>query len=245
MPDAYDILATGAIEAHWEDGPTVPDLSPEQAALVECRWREAVDASEGHLFNGTLPNVLHVERVPDRTVVVARFIEYKYFYVQHRTPGLDLGIRPVAVSGITTLDIDGVEHAIFARRAEHTTQYPGRIELVPSGTVDRACARPDGRIDVESKLLEEFTEETGLPAQCVRSVRPFALILDPQDGSHDLCCHLAITARRADIVDGLTQSDEYESPRLVARPDLPEFLRTHHADIIPTSAGIIHAYTQG
>lgn len=235
---AYEIVARGDVELRWEDA---PDPEPRLAARereVERIWTDAVRESGGRLFNGTLPDLVSIERRASLTVLTGRFVEYRYYYAQWRRPGLDLGIRPIGVSGVTTFDEHSGEQVVFARRARHTTQYAGMLEVVPSGTIDRSAARSDGTIDFRAKLLEEFTEETGVDAGVVASTEVLGVVMDRRDRSHDVCCLLRARVERATLLEAMARSDEYDEPVIVPRADLAAFVKARADGLVPMSLGI-------
>ena len=64
---------------------------------------------------------------------------------------------------------------VFAKRAESITEYPGFLELVPSGSIDKECADTNGVVDYKFKLLSEFVEETGLSKEYVKKISDLPL----------------------------------------------------------------------
>jgi hypothetical protein len=131
---------------------------------------------------------------------------------------------------------------IFAKRANDTTEYPGFFELVPSGSIDKECADLNGIVDYKSKLLTEFTEETGLPGDCVKDVFGFAFVLDTNDNVYDVGCKIVIDAERDLVIQKFYSSKEYQSPIFVAIGELYDFIKLNHNSIVPTSMALVEAY---
>ena len=100
---SYEIIGLGEVAVYWKppSAALAPD-DPRQAAVDEL-WRSALDEPEGVLFNDSMLNFDEVRTAPGRVDIWGRFTEYKYYMAQHRQPSLDLGIQPLAVSGLVTV----------------------------------------------------------------------------------------------------------------------------------------------
>ena len=136
-----------------------------------------------------------------------------------------------------------MEYVVFAKRANGTTEYPGFFELVPSGSIDKECADNSGIVDYKSKLLSEFTEETGLPRECVKDISGFAFVLDTNDNVYDVCCKIVIDNTERDLViQKFSSSKEYQSPIFVGIGELDDFIKLNYNSIVPTSMALVEAY---
>jgi hypothetical protein len=200
--------------------------------LADDNWAKR----PGHIFNGDL--LVHQATVAreDRLEVAGYFTEYRLYYAQ-KTSGEDFGVTPLAVSGLIICE----DHVIFARRSPHVTSYPGKLELVPSGGLDRGAALDGGLVDFPAKLRAEFAEETGQPEAAVTSIEAFALIHDPADPVYDIACRLHLNIGRAQLQSGLAQSDEYDDPVAVPLAEITQWLAAHQEEVIPTSHAILSA----
>jgi hypothetical protein len=170
------------------------------------------------------------------------FVEYKEFVAQRLEPELNLGIRPIGVSGIILVRDGGSEYVLFARRAIEVTQYAGFLELVPSGSIDKHFVDADGVIDYGSKLLSEFVEETGLPSGCVEEITGLAVVLDQVENVYDICCKIVLNADVGVVTSAFSGTKEYDSPELVAVSALGEFTRSNQSVMVPTSVAVDESY---
>ena len=190
---------------------------------------------------GTLLNFLELNE-RERIEVTGYFVEYKHFLAQRKQPELNLGIKPIGVSGIIILKEANMEYVVFAKRANDTTEYPGFFELVPSGSIDKECADNSGIVDYKSKLLSEFTEETGLSRDCVKDVSGFAFVLDTNDNVYDVCCEIVIDTKKDLAIQKFSSSKEYQSPIFVGIGELDDFIKLNYNSIVPTSMALVEAY---
>ena len=210
-----------------------PLFSSELESVAIKAWESRPAAS----FNGSLLVCSDFRKDEGRIDISGAFTEFRYYYAQN-TSGIDFGLRIMAVSGLTLCE----DQVIFARRAAHVTTYPGWLELVPSGSIDRSAALDDGTIDFIGKLREEFTEETTLPIDSIHSIEPFAVVYDPAVKIYDIACTIHSHVSKADILAGLHQSDEYTEPVAVPVDTLDTFREQHADDIIPASHAILTAW---
>lgn len=237
----HEVVALGQIEMRMIRDSRLDDLLARHRTVIDAIWREVQEERGGTLFNGALPCFVRVCREGKKTTIFGHFIEYKQFIAQRRRPDLQLDIKPVGVSGITVLVCRDGEYVFFARRTAKTTEYPGFLELVPSGSIDQEFITADGLVDYRAKLLSEFTEETGLSRDCVRSVSGFALVLDTDHHVYDICCEIVLALSKETFGHAF-RSDEYSDPLFVSRIDLETFIHANADSIVPTSAAIIEAY---
>jgi len=238
--DGWEVVATGDIRMRWSPADGIQPTD-EQEQEVDYYWQRAVEESGGQLFNGTFLNLISYKLTETGLRALTHFAEYKYFYVHRLRPKLGLRVKAIGVSGITLVEGD---MALVARRGESMTQYPGLLELVPSGTVDRSCADEDGTVRYEAKLLEELREETGVLFSRVEEVRGFAFTHDRVDNSYDACCLVRLGVRGQDMLDAFDAGDEYTEPRLVHVTELPAFVERHEGDIMPVTKGLVEAYVR-
>ena len=238
----YQIIAVGNIELKVKKDFT-SDLLIEKKDDVERIWQAEVDKND-KLFNGLFLNYHSIEKSEDAVEAFGHFVEYKNFIAQRLESGLDLNIKPIGVSGLSVFEDAGEEYVLLAKRSKDVTQYPGCLELVPSGTIDGQFMKENGVVDYQAQLENEFYEETGLPKGSVIDVKGFALILDTQDSVYDVCCKVTFKADSKNIIDGMKLSGEYNEPQCVALNDLSDFVRENKDGIIPCSRAVIEAYAQ-
>lgn len=165
-------------------------LDPAVERAADAAWRTIL-AAEPQLFDGRLLSVRDVRVVEGTAKIEAEVVGYRDFVVQRR--GLaDLGVRPLGVTGITHTGA-GV---LLGRRSAHVTQYPGRWEPVPAGSVSPA----DGPNVLEDQLLAELREEAGIGRDEVEAIAIVGIVDDAVDDVVDVCFALTVpesTARRA------------------------------------------------
>jgi 8-oxo-dGTP pyrophosphatase MutT (NUDIX family) len=165
-------------------------LDPAVERAVDAAWR-SIRAGEPQLFDGALLSVRDLRTANGTVRIEAEVVGYRDFVVQRR--GLaDLGVRPLGVTGITRAG----DAVLLGRRTTSVTQYPGRWEPVPAGSVS-----PSDRPDVlEDQLLAELGEETGIDHDEVEAIAVVGVVDDEADHVIDVCFALTVAeaaARRA------------------------------------------------
>jgi len=202
-----------------------PPLDAALAARVDALFEAERARRGGALWNGAL--LAFVAR--EGSLVRGRFVEYKRFLAQRLDPSLAaaLDVVPLAVGGL----LRRAGAVAFGRRPGDVTQYPGFLELAPSGGLGRSSALRDGTIDFRRQLLDELEEETGISRAAVLRVEPFALVRD--QGVLDLVAEIdlfpdaeAAAARAA---------DRYRALEWIGEADLPAFAARRRAEIVPGS----------
>ena len=239
----YEILGVGRVRMTWISREGL-EITSEQEEEVDYQWNRAVKKSDGHLFNGAYFNLLHWQTKRDRVDIVGHFDEYRNFYVHRLLPRLGLGVRAVGVSAITIFDDGGEDYALAARRAPKMTQYPGLMELVPSGTIDRECADEEGIVRAEAKAIEELHEEAGIPFSRIEQAQAFAFTYDRLDDNYDVCCILRIDARAQELRHGIKHCAEYDDPQIIRVADLKDWAEDQGDQLMPVSWAVIEAYAQ-
>jgi HAD superfamily hydrolase (TIGR01509 family) len=239
----YKIVAIGNIHMRTIQDSSIEKILTQNREAVEEIWQRTLIEKDGKLFNGTLPNFVSVNQERERIEILGHFIEYKQFLAQRKRPDLKLGIKPIGVSGIIVLRDKGDDFVVFAKRTNSITEYPGFLELVPSGSIDKECVDADGVVNYQSKLLSEFIEETGLSKDYVKEISGFAFVLDIVHNVYDICCEILLETKK-DLIMQKFSSKEYNAPVFVALGDLDSFIKANVNSIVPTSMAIIEAYRQ-
>lgn len=195
------------------------------------------------LFNGSMFSVSSIKREDNRLEVNAYTLSYKDFLAERHDPSIRLGVRPIGVSGMSIVrDAHDTSYVVFARRKASVTQWPGRLELVPSGGIDARRAAADGIISYETQAVEELTEETGVSADKIVSIKGFALVYDTRERVYDICCQIQLSLRKEELEEIFTGSVEYDKPLCVASQDIQKFIATHREEIVPTSLALLSAW---
>ena len=242
----YKIIAIGDIRLQMADDPRIEKILAKNYDAIEEIWQKALKEKDVKLFNGTLPNFIGISSKKEGEIkVTAHFVEYKHFIAQRKQPDLKLGIKPIGVSGIIVLKEDDGDYIVFAERTGNVTEYPGFFELVPAGSIDKEYAGDNGIIDFQSKLLSEFTEETGLSKNYVKDISGFAFVLDTNHDVYDICCRILLGVKKESVVREFLGSKESHRPVFIPVKDLGEFVKERAAKIVPTSMAMIDAYMRG
>ena len=229
---AIEVLTAAARVVASSGALSLPD---EVLRRIDALW-EAELRVHPDRFDGTL--CAFVRREGD--VLHGRFVPYRYYAAQRRDPTLPLAIIPLAVSGL--LICQG--QVAFARRSERTTQYPGWIELVPSGGLDADCLHEDSTVDHRAQLIRELTEETGIPESEILSIEPVALVRDCVDPVVDLASVIEVGPRARAIADMTLAGGvgEYHSLVWVSTAELPTFVEGHRHDLVPMSLALCELF---
>jgi len=221
------VLHRGPLELRWRE----PRDAAAETELVERTWAEALARPGSRLHDGGVCSL--VER--RGAALTGEYVPYRRYFAQRRT-STDLGVRALGVSGVIAWTGDGAPELLFARRAAWVTAFPRSLELVPSGSLDRATAGADGIVTWREKLLEELHEEAGVSPAAVAEVRPFAVLYDVAERVADLCAELRIGGTRDALLAGFAAVSEYTDPVLVPASALPAFLERHASELVPASA---------
>ncbi|HEX4352402.1 MAG TPA: hypothetical protein VHZ95_05795 [Polyangiales bacterium] len=224
--DALRVIAVP--ERTWND-----DVQQRVAEL----WAEEQRRSPA-LFEGTL--LTFVARTD--AGLLGRFVDYRYYVAQRRDPSLrsELAITPLSVCGL----IDCAGEVAFAERSADSTQYPGAIELIPSGGIDKAQLREDGSVDHRAQLVQELAEETGIGAAEIVSVQMAALLRDEIDEVVDIASIIVVTPAARAIAERTIARGTGEHRALVwiAIAALSDYLDRHRASMVPTSHALASLY---
>jgi HAD superfamily hydrolase (TIGR01509 family) len=211
-------------------------LGETERRRVDALWEEAL-CQRPHLFDGTLFAVSG----RDGDVLHGRFVAYRNYLAQRRDPSLGLRMVPLGVSGLVVC----AGQVAFARRTENTTQYPGRMELVPSGGIDAGSLRADGTVDHRAQLVRELAEETGITEEDIIRIEPMALVRDRVDPVLDVASVIEVAATaRASVEGAITErSGEYRALRWVPVAELTSFVERHRDELVPASRALCELFS--
>lgn len=209
-------------------------VTDETRRRIDALWEEELRAHPDR-FDGTIFALARREG----GVLYGRFVPYRYYIAQRRDPTLGLAILPLAVSGLVICE----GQVAFARRSERTTQYPGWIELVPSGGLDAESLRADGTVDHRAQLTRELIEETGIPETEILSIEPIVLLCDRVDQVVDLASVIEVrSSARAIAETTVAQGAEYRSLEWVPAAQLRSFAESRRAEMVPTSRALCEVF---
>ena len=189
---------------------------PEGVALdaVDAAW-DALRRRVPRAHDGPLLHVLGTSRNGHGGVSI-HCIQSSYRFHAVGKQGLDTGIRPLGVKGIT---FAGDGRVLVARRGQGTLNYAGSWEFAPAGTLEPG-------VDPAAMILRELGEETGWSALAPPAVR--ALLFDPVARSWELVFVLDAAPPTVPV-----ETWECEELRLVGAAALPAELSPPARQMLP------------
>jgi hypothetical protein len=229
--ETAQIIGLGKVLVKWQ--PQIPQFDPQFLVLAESLWKQRPP----HLFNGSVLMHLQTQVQPGRVDLTGAFTDYRMYYAQKQS-GRNFGLNPIAVSGLMICQ----GHLILGRRGAQVTAYPGWYEIAPAGGLDLSVAMDDRSIDYTAQLRAEFTEEIGLPEEVISDIRPFGVVYDPQDPVYDVVCEMSLTLGPAEVLAAMANSAEYTQALAIPLSELPAWLESHRAELIPPSAAILDVW---
>ena len=189
--DCFTLTSCAAAEVRIVPAPPPPDAATE--ARVSSIWQKESQRRSLHDSN-ILCYAAH--RMAEGNLYVDAFMsKYRYFLARLQDESISVNVTPLSVSGFI-LDTEG--RTLAARRGA-VTEYPGLLELVPSGGIDMANVI-SGRADFVTQILAELVEETGIPDSAVTLVSPHCLIHDAAHGVVDLGCEIRLGVALKDVL---------------------------------------------
>jgi len=200
---------------------------------IDAIWQQAVEQPGSKLFDG---KILCASAV-DSTALSCAVMPYRFFYAQRQSNLIReaLQIQIVAVSGVILHD----QLLYFGRRSLSNTQYPGFIELVPSGSIDADLVVANGIADFRQQLTEELKEELGINCSSVSSIDPLFLIFDHQEQTWDICCQITLLPNVAIGAGNGRRSDEYEEIFSVPLSASANFVKDNSNHLVLTTQAIL------
>ena len=160
---------------------------PECVSLdqVDARW-QALCAENERFFDGPMVHVLGVSRNGHGGVQIhVQECSYRFYAVQKT--GLDCGVRPLGVKGITfARDEAGVVRVLVGQRSGRVAFYPRAWEFVPGGGLEPLAAPAEF-------VQRELREEAGLSA--LHTPIAIALLYDPCATTWEIVHRLEVDAR--------------------------------------------------
>ena len=242
---------------HILASPTFPLRAMESTRLTECRaipvstalkskidqfWQSAVTENPS-LFDAQVMCYQGHEMTVDGLCSL-RYCRRQYrevFYALRNPDARQYAnlpvIIPLAVSGVIC---NPKGDYLLATRAETVTQYAGKKEFVPSGSMDvpEADENSDGRDLVTDQISRELAEESGIKA--IESCRQIGLIYDLHASVMDIACSVSLQEELP--VDGGYHSKEYHQYAWLESDAVRRLCHTD--DIISTSAELFRLVQQ-
>jgi len=225
--DCFTIARASQINLNVVDHETV--LSAAQKDEIENIWKN--ELTKRNLFNGDILSYLAHRVAGDVLFIECFTTEYKYFLAQLKG-NLDLGIFPIGVSGII---IDENNNALLGKRS-NVTEYENFYEFLPAGSIDSSKTL-DRSINFQEKLIEEFSEETGIFKEEIKSIEPFCLVYDRSDKVYDICSKIYVSGLLNDQIK-CRYNDEYEDIEILNLKK--DFKKILELQCVPTSRIILN-----
>jgi hypothetical protein len=233
-----EVVARGRVEVCWrEAAPRGPAALLDQA--VDEVWGRAVCERGSELHDSPILVFRERETRGEVTVIHGEYLPYRYYYARGRLGERGPAVAPMGVNGFTLLNDGGGRYLVFGRRGPRVSWYPGLWECVPSGGLDRRCARPDGTVDFGAMLAEEFEEELCLPASTARIGGSFGIVYDRTTWTYDVCCRIEASCPRETVLEAVRRSGEYSEVRFVELDRLADTAREFGESLIPTARAMI------
>jgi hypothetical protein len=204
-------------------------LSDKELETIEKIWQEQKSLRGDALFNGQLLSFVKYEQ----DCLVGRFVEYKHYIAQYINSSLRpvLHIEPVTINGLTIAS----GKLLIGKRSSLVTNYPGRLELVPSGVIDDKYL-VNSQIDYVSQALNELAEEADLTKKDVENVSAFSLVHDHGAGNYEIC--VLVSVKQSAIEKLPEQTSEYEMLAWWCRDEVLQAI-SDQQDFVPLSLHII------
>jgi hypothetical protein len=95
----------------------------------------------------------------------------------------------------------------------------------------------DKSINFQEKLIEEFSEETGIFKEEIKSIEPFCLVYDRSDKVYDICSKIYVSGLLNDQVK-CRYNDEYEDIEIFSLKK--DFRKILELQCVPTSRIILN-----
>jgi HAD superfamily hydrolase (TIGR01509 family) len=224
------------------DGQYCSIILAKNIALLNIDSRLTVSTTQ--MENNLILDVKRLTCVNETIVVEGSFVSYDKFKQQRSSKiNLETKITPIGVSGLVVLQQEAeVEDVLFATRSSMVTQYPGFLELVPSGGIDSTSLSANSQIDYHAKLLAELLEETGIEGNPAIDIKNLCLIFDPIEAVYDMCCIIEIGISQKSLLANFNKTKEYVTPQLVHLSELSKFLKERSNKLVPTSIALAKCY---
>jgi hypothetical protein len=209
---------------------------------IEKIWEKICYKKNNKLFNGKVLTLVNSFTQNNTLILEGSFVDYKLVISSRSEPSLGLKIQPIGVSGITFVNDDDVEYVLFSTRSSKNTEYPNFLELVPSGSIDISALKSDETVDYSGKLIEEFTEETGLDKHCIQEIKTLCLVKDNLNQVFDICCKIKILNSKSNILSSFETVSEYGKPELIPLHFLSNYVQNNYNRLVPTSLAILSRF---
>lgn len=236
----YKIIATGDVLLKYTQSDEKKFYKHKEK--IEQIWKKICKQKQNKLFNDDVLSFVNISRINKKTLVEGMFVKYKLVIADRKDPSLCLQINPIGVSGVVMINEHNEKYLLFSVRSSEVSEYPGYLELVPSGHIDKSIVRKNRIVDYKSKLIQEFEEETALSVDLINKIRTLGIVMDTVNRVYDICCVLEVNTTRENILVSFKKVSEYVKPEFISYNKLPNFIKSNYHKIIPTSLAIIKGF---
>jgi predicted NUDIX family phosphoesterase len=179
---------------------------------IEQAWIKEQELKKNKLVNLPILNLSRIERssVDDKIYLHCFPVDYKYYLAQRS--GVELGITPLAVSGITFYTKENENIFFVGERSEMVTSYQNFFEFVPSGSIEvNNNTQEDEKIDYLKQVSVELEEELSILKKDVLNLNAFCVIFDEREHVYDIGVEIKIK-------DVLFKGNDLEYKEIVKLP---------------------------
>jgi len=231
-----ELITSDKIQINILEDPELNETIERNRGAIEKVWDEK--SREKGLFNGKIVSLKRIEKEKDSLSLFVSVHDYKSWIAQKNR--INLGIRPVGVSGTIVLKDEKENYFLFGKRSKNLTNYPGFFELVPSGGIDTKYLNKN-IIDYKKQLSQELYEETSIPNDFINNIKEFAVTFDKISGIWDVCCIIDIAFNDKKLIEKLS-SKEYEEFVIIAEKEISDFILNQR--VVPISINIVSWYRE-
>ena len=207
-----------------------------QIAEIEKAWEKEQERRNKKLFNGNILNLAIIEQQENKLLLQCHPVEYKHYLAQRS--GIDLGITPLAVSGIVFYHENDTKIFFIGKRSESVTQYPGYYEFIPSGSIDANNITPNHSVEYTTQLIVELKEELGISVNEVLTQNAFCLIFDEIDRVYDI--GIEVEVENSDLIK--IGESEYTRIKRLPLMQIDKRFQNENENIVPTSKILFKAF---
>ncbi len=218
--DSIEILLAGE----------APPLPASMRRAVDALWAREC-AARPELRDGSVLGHARTLRVGRTLRIEARAWPYRVVLAALRDPALGIAPAPLGVSGA----VRDVRGRLLVGRRGAVTEYPGWLELVPSGGLP-APERPGPDAPLE-QLLAELAGETRIPREAVNSVVPLGLVRDELSQVLDVGAAISLHSDGDGLGDALARGDEYTETFWLGPDELEDAAGA--GPVVPASLGLL------
>lgn len=205
-----------------------------QNDVIEFAWEKEQEGRNKKLINGNILNLAKIEKQGNALILLCHPVEYKHYIAQRS--GIDLGITPLAVSGIVFYQENDTKIFYLGKRSESVTQYPRFYEFIPSGSIDVNDIEPNKPIDYSRQLIIELKEELGILFENVKEQKTFCLLFDEVDNVYDIGVEIEVSNSQIKI-----DETEYFSSQKLSLNSVTEYMKGNN--IVNTSRKLFKAWS--